>query len=68
MEKLKDYEVQSPNGQLTNIVNVLQTLVNRGELDISRNGLDTLLDAIQSEFAQTPQKSVEKSVENQLQL
>lgn len=64
MEKLKDYEVQSPNGQLTNIVNVLQTLVNRGELDISRNGLDTLLDAIQSEFAQTPQKSVE----NQLQL
>ena len=64
MEKLKDYEVQSPNGQLTNIVNVLQTLVNRGELDISRNGLDTLLDAIQSEFAQTPQTSVE----NQLQL
>ena len=64
MEKLKDYEVQSPNGQLTEIVNVLQTLVNQGELDISRNGLDTLLDAIQTEFAPTPQKSVE----NQLRL
>lgn len=64
MEKLKDYEVQSPNGQLTEIVNVLQTLVNQGELDISRNGLDTLLDAIQTEFAPTP----EKSVENQLRL
>lgn len=64
MEKLNDYEVQSPNGQLTEIVNVLQTLVRRGELDISRNGLDTLLDVIQSEFVQTPQKSVE----NQLQL
>jgi hypothetical protein len=64
MEKLNDYEVQSPNGQLTEIVNVLQTLVRQGELDISRNGLDTLLDAIQSEFVQTPQKSVE----NQLQL
>lgn len=64
MEKLKDYEVQSPNGQLTNIVNVLQTLVNRGELDISRDGLDTLLDAIQAEFVETSQKSVE----NQLQL
>lgn len=64
MEKLKDYEVQSPNGQLTNIVNVLQTLVSQGELDISRNGLDTLLDTIQSEFVETSQKSVE----NQLQL
>ena len=64
MEKLNDYEVQSPNGQLTEIVNVLQTLVRRGELDISRNGLDTLLDTIQSEFVETPQKSVE----NQLQL
>lgn len=64
MEKLNDYEVQSPNGQLTEIVNVLQTLIKQGELDISRNGLDTLLDAIQSEFVQTHQKSVE----NQLQL
>lgn len=64
MEKLKDYEVQSPNGQLTNIVNVLQTLVKQGELDISRNGLDTLLGTIQSEFVETSQKSVE----NQLQL
>lgn len=64
MEKLKDYEVQSPSGQLTNIVNVLQTLIKQGELDISRNGLDTLLGAIQSEFVETPQKSVE----NQLQL
>lgn len=64
MEKLNDYEVQSPNGQLTEIVNILQTLIKQGELDISRAGLDTLLDAIQSEFAETPQKSVE----NQLQL
>lgn len=64
MEKLNDYEVQSPNDQLTEIVNVLQTLIKQGELDISRAGLDTLLDAIQSEFAETPQKSVE----NQLQL
>lgn len=64
MEKLNDYEVQSPNGQLTEIVNVLQKLIKQGELDISRAGLDTLLDAIQSEFAETPQKSVE----NQLQL
>lgn len=64
MEKLNDYEVQSPNGQLTEIVNVLQTLIKQGELDISRAGLDTLLDAIQSDFAETPQKSVE----NQLQL
>lgn len=64
MEKLNDYEVQSPNGQLTDIVNVLQKLIKQGELDISRAGLDTLLDAIQSEFAETPQKSVE----NQLQL
>lgn len=64
MEKLNDYEVQSPNGQLTEIVNVLQTLIKQGELDISRAGLDTILDAIQSEFVQTPQKSVE----NQLQL
>lgn len=64
MEKLNDYEVQSPNGQLTEIVNVLQTLIKQGELDISRAGLDTLLDAIQSEFVETPQKSVE----NQLQL
>lgn len=64
MEKLNDYEVQSPNGQLTNIVNVLQTLIKQGELDISRNGLDMLLGTIQSEFVETPQKSVE----NQLQL
>lgn len=64
MEKLKDYEVQSPNGQMTEIVNVLQTLIKQGELDISRNGLDTLLDTIQSEFVETSQKSVE----NQLQL
>ena len=64
MEKLNDYEVQSPNGQLTEIVNVLQTFIKQGELDISHAGLDTLLDAIQSEFAETPQKSVE----NQLQL
>ena len=64
MEKLNDYEVQSPNSQLSGIVDVLQTLIKQGELDISRNGLDTLLDAIQTEFAPTP----EKSVENQLQL
>lgn len=62
MEKLNDYEVQSPNGQLTEIVNVLQTLVRQGELDISSNGLGTLLDAIQSEFVQTPQKSVENQL------
>jgi hypothetical protein len=64
MEKLNDYEVQSPNSQLAGIVNVLQTRVKQGELDISRNGLDTLLDTIQSEFVETPQKSVE----NQLRL
>ena len=64
MEKLNDYEVQSPNSQLTGIVNVLQTLIKQGELDISRNGLDTLLDTIQSEFVEISQKSVE----NQLQL
>ena len=59
MEKLNDYEVQSPDNQLAGIVNVLQTLIKQGELDISRNGLDTLLDTIQSEFVETPQKSVE---------
>lgn len=64
MEKLNDYEVQSPDNQLAGIVNVLQTLIKQGELDISRNGLDTLLDTIQSEFVETSQKSVE----NQLQL
>ena len=64
MEKLNDYEVQSPNSQLAGIVNVLQTLVKQGELDISRHGLDTILDTIQSEFVETPQKSVE----NQLRL
>lgn len=61
MEKLNDYEVQSPNSQLAGIVNVLQTLVKQGELDISRNGLDTLLDTIQSEFVETPPKKCGKS-------